>query len=977
MLKRLSALVACLLCITVLSAQKANKTVTRSVEKFFTEYNAMGVNVKNCALERRRNNIIVNKRAKKITIYANSNFAAQIFTPEIVDSIYAALRSYLPREQQRYKLEIFAARRPIEQLVPCNMRRKGVEKNRLWGKTDYRGEPWVENASKPYTPKKGLRGRHLALWQSHGRIYSAEKGMWQWQRPSLYCTTEDLFTQSIVLPFLMPMLQNAGALVYTPRERDTQRECVVVDNDSLCTLSRYVQKAEKKREWVVVDSGFKPRATAYVDGENPFTHGTAMAVETANGRRTAAVVRWQPHIPCTGYYAVYVSYKTVENSVPDACYSVLHSGGVTEFRVNQRMGGGTWVYLGTFHFKEGENENQAVVLTNESSHKGVVTADAVRFGGGMGLVARGDSVAVATSGLPRYLEGARYALQYSGFPAEVYTPSGSQIDYNDDINCRSHAVNHLSGGSVYNPDSVGLCVPVELSFGFHSDAGISAEDNVVGSLGVVTTDFSGDTIAAGRSRYLSRDIVSNLLLGVKRDVSARYGIDWPVRGILDKSYSESRLPRVPSLIFESLSHQNFADMVYGHNPDFKFTLARSVYKSLLKYVNYLHGRDYVVQPLPVKNFSASFDEDGEKVRLRWAAVEDETEPTATPDAYVVYMRVNDGGFDNGRVVKGTECEIPILKNVVYSFKVAALNDGGESFPSEILSVCKVNREKAVALIVNGFHRLSGPGEVNTLSKAGFDIDYDAGVPYVNSAEYGGRQLDYERANIGYEDGLGLSGNDFEGVLAAGNTFDYPYVHGAAMAANGVSFVSCSSEAVIEGDVLLAPYDLVDYIAGAEKQGLKGSFLGYNRPYKTFPAEIQQSLKGYLSGGGRLFVSGAYIASDMSKNNADRDFITSVLKFDFGGSVVDASEDRVFGSNLLLSLPRGLNEECYTVSRPDVLVPRDNAFVAFVYDKSKKSAGVAYAGNYRVLSTAFPFEVAGSPSQRTHLMGAVLRFLLKK
>ena len=114
MLKRLSALVACLLCITVLSAQKADKTVTRSVEKFFTEYNAMGVNVKNCALERRRNNIIVNQRAKKITIYANSNFAAQIFTPEIVDSIYAALSSYLPREQQRYKLEIFAARRPIE-----------------------------------------------------------------------------------------------------------------------------------------------------------------------------------------------------------------------------------------------------------------------------------------------------------------------------------------------------------------------------------------------------------------------------------------------------------------------------------------------------------------------------------------------------------------------------------------------------------------------------------------------------------------------------------------------------------------------------------------------------------------------------------------------------------------------------------------------------------------------------------------------
>ena len=39
-------------------------------------------------------------------------------------------------------------------------------------------------------------------------------------------------------------------------------------------------------------------------------------------------------------------------------------------------------------------------------------ADAVRFGGGMGNISRGGK----TSGLPRYLEGARYAAQWSGFP---------------------------------------------------------------------------------------------------------------------------------------------------------------------------------------------------------------------------------------------------------------------------------------------------------------------------------------------------------------------------------------------------------------------------------------------------------------------------------------------------------------------------------------------------------------------------------
>ena len=47
------------------------------------------------------------------------------------------------------------------------------------------------------------------------------------------------------------------------------------------------------------------------------------------------------------------------------------------------------------------------------------------------------------------------------------------------------------------------------------------------------------------------------------------------------------------------------------------------------------------------------------------------------------------------------------------------------------------------------------------------------------------------------------------MIVAGNTFDYPYVHGKALAANGVTFVSCGSDAVMNGDVDMADYDAVD------------------------------------------------------------------------------------------------------------------------------------------------------------------------
>mgnify|MGYP000258392912 CR=1 FL=1 len=124
-----------------------------------------------------------------------------------------------------------------------------------------------------------------------------------------------------------------------------------------------------------------------------------------------------------------------------------------------------------------------VVLSNESREQGVVCADAVRFGGGMGNIARGNSPSAArVSGLPRYLEGARYQAQWSGMPYQVYGGRKGSNDYPDDINTRSNMLNYLSGGSVYNPGQQGLKVPFELSLALHSDAGFSEENELIGSL---------------------------------------------------------------------------------------------------------------------------------------------------------------------------------------------------------------------------------------------------------------------------------------------------------------------------------------------------------------------------------------------------------------------------------------------------------------------------------------------------------------
>ena len=58
-----------------------------------------------------------------------------------------------------------------------------------------------------------------------------ERDRWEWQRARLYGTIEDLYPFSYIQPWLLPMLENAGAHVMLPRERDLQPGEVIVDLD--------------------------------------------------------------------------------------------------------------------------------------------------------------------------------------------------------------------------------------------------------------------------------------------------------------------------------------------------------------------------------------------------------------------------------------------------------------------------------------------------------------------------------------------------------------------------------------------------------------------------------------------------------------------------------------------------------------------------------------------------------------------------
>ena len=960
------------LCLTLgvnfLSAQDIERNVKERLTDYFGRYTTTA-KISTPKLK----SVDIDYERKTIAIHASESFAYQPFRPETVEAVYNQVKELLPGPVHYYRLTIFADGKPIEELIPNIYRNKKKDKERMSLKTDYKDKAWVKNISRPNEISRGLQDRHIAIWQSHGNYFKNDKNEWGWQRPRLFCTTEDLFTQSFVLPYVIPMLENAGAIVYTPREQDTQKNEIIVDNDTP-NASLYLEVGSKKAHWATAPiKGFAQKKAIYRDGENPFTDGTCRFIPTERKKKNKdqAFAEWVPTLPAKGEYAVYVSYRTLPNSVNDARYLVFHNGGVTEFKVNQKIGGGTWVYLGTFEFDKGNNDYGMVVLSNESSEHGVVCADAVRFGGGMGNIERGGK----TSGLPRYLEGARYSAQWAGMPYEVYAGRKGENDYADDINTRSNTINYLSGGSVYNPQQPGLGIPLEMTMALHSDAGCSKTDELIGSLGIYTTDFNNGKLNTGIDRYASRDLADILLTQIQKDIYSSYNLSWTRRSMWNRNYSETRLPATPSTIIELLSHQNFADMQLGHDPNFKFTVGRAIYKGILQFVAGQHDKEYVVQPLPVSNFTIRFGKKKNTLELSWKGENDPQEPTAQPREYIVYTRIGYGGFDNGTLVSKTSHTVKIEPGLVYSFKVTAVNRGGESFPSEILSAYKAKRERERVLIINGFDRVSGPAVINTFDKAGFDLEQDPGVPYLSNISFSGAQIGFDRAQAGKEGegSLGYSGSELEGMKIAGNTFDYPFIHGKAIQAAGkYSFVSCSDEAVENGTVTLEDYPVVDYILGMEKEDPVHKVY-----YKTFSSAMQRIITSYCQSGGNLFVSGAYVGSDMSGTQGNREFTEKILKYGYQSSMTDKSSNHINGLGRTITIPRAPNETSYAVPAPDCIVPVDTAFPVFTYVPGNQSAGIAYKGNYRTFVLGFPFESIQSEADRATIMAGILGFFTQR
>lgn len=926
-----------------------------------------------------------------VEIYASAELAYYPMRSESVKIIYDSVRKHLPAENRNSKLRIYADGKLIDELIPL-YHNNTPSTHRF---TNHSETPLITRSSAISQPSKGLANRHIALWQSHGYYFKQEVDEWKWQRPRLWETVEDLFTQSYVLPYIVPMLERAGATVLLPRERSTRTEEVIIDNNNGIDNTTYTER-NGSNKWQDGGIGFAHLYECYASGHNPFTDGTTRKVATTTNSANITTASWGGEIPESGIYSVYVSYNTLPESISDARYIVHATGGNREFRVNQQMGGGMWICLGDFYFEEG-NHDTLVSISNLSEHKGVITADAVKIGGGMGNIYRSVNTALRkegevyeerVSGYPRFTEGARYWLQWSGFSTDVYQAKEGLDDYKEDYMSRAHWVNALMGGSERLKKVEGKNIPVDLALAVHSDAGVRLNDDIIGTLGIYSTrENKGKFEDKNLSRLYSRDLTDLVMSQIVADIRHLYEPNWTRRGMWDKNYYEARIPGCPTMLLELLSHQNFADMRYGLDPSFRFDVSRAIYKGVLRYLSSQYNTDYVVQPLPVNSFAVELS--GDIAHLSWLPTADPLESTAMPDYYILYTRVDGKGFDCGRRIDSTSAVVKQEADKVYSYRITAVNAGGESFDSETLSACATSNAKGNVMIINGFDRISAPISIQGDSIAGFYNRYDSGAGYIEDISFIGEQIIFDRELSKSENdsyALGTSYTDYEATVIAGNSFDYPALHGGDMRTLGYSFCSASARAVESGDVDLSKYPVVDLILGKQRTVAVGrGAMGYR--YKALGPELQKAISDYTAIGGNIFVSGNYLLSDLyngaEATDNDKTFAEQVLHAKFGGNAtirngeINTKPTKFAQKRIKLSFNTLPSEEVYSVEYPEVVSPYDsNAIVALQYQTSRTSAAAAYKGDYATFVMGFPYETIVDESERISLLTEILNWLTK-
>ena len=203
-------------------------------------------------------------------------------------------------------------------------------------------------------------------------------------------------------------------------------------------------------------------------------------------------------------------------------------------------------------------------------------------------------------------------------------------------------------------------------------------------------------------------------------------------------------------------------------------------------------------------------------------------------------------------------------------------------------------------------------------------------------------------------------------MIAGNRFDYPYVHGQALAQAGYSYTSCGAKALLSGRVPTDGYAMLDLIWG--KQRLADA-----------DTTLWKAVASFTQGEKALLVSGSRWLSDVERSEALHSIVRDLLPVKLA-SAQAARTGRVSAYPLkgqaslgAFSFQMQPNADCYAVEAVDGLAPSREEAVPFLrYTENRIVAGVRSA---HTCALGFPLETLQTEEERYRLMQAILRAIL--
>jgi hypothetical protein len=763
-------------------------------------------------------------------------------------------------------------------------------------------------------PTGALTG--VTVFCSAGHGWTAGSSSWFLQRPLLLDMNED-YGNLEQLNYFVKYAYQAGATIVPFRPVGYQNSEVVLDND----------------DPGVTYTGSWTDSTATVEFfENgvtlsgiPYRFASAAVSETATARYT-------PNLPGDGFYPVYAWALDSTNRVRQT-YRVGHSGGTTDVVVDHRLVGKGWVWLGNYYFLAGTSGY--VEISNASPDSGVVIADAIRFGNGIGDVVRPGPGTV--SGFPREEECSRYwaeselshTTDSSGqIPNSIWDLAGSD-DQSDNVGTAARWSAYMNNQSFNN--SRWRRVYLE----FHSNAA---------GCGSQICSAQGTIALVNNSNATTNQTAYATVLGdeVEADMIALNSLletPWvprpnPFFGSFGAISTLNNGNEFDATILEVAFHDNPDDANHLKNMFVRQALARASLQGVIKFLNQLAGSTVPLAFLPDPPQKLRAVTSGDNVVLSWAAGPVGGAYGDAATGYRMYRSLNGYGFDGGtavgNVLTSTLTDVP-AGQITY-FRLAALNAGGESLPSEVLAVRGAIANEQKVLIVSGFDRVD----------RGLSPTYT--IP---------------------------DGPMFRPIERRCNSFDYIVQHAEAMRDLPVAFDSVANEAVIENTVTLANYPTLVWVLGEESETTK-----------TFTGAEQFAVFTYLQNSqGRIFTSGSEIGRDLVQFNGGVPFFTNVLRATYlGDSAGTSNAVGVVGALLAGLGPFSFAESSgapYSADAPDRIGPGSNATSLLTYvGGTADSAGMRYdSGTYRTIVLGVPFETITPGATRDMVMARVLDDLL--